>query len=841
MGCSRRGWRGDGIVRSLAILAFFVCWAPILVNPASASPGLADHALPEPQNDPQAEAGARGALMPWDAGRGIALQAIAALADAGGDEGDGDEAALRLAWLAHAEAQGMLAEGTVARLSELHRGALTAARPDNAVANSEATPVAYVVGARGPPENIYRDAHTFCDINADGWNEVIINEFSLITTRSTVRMLDGRTGRGLWVEPFGLWFHFIPQDEREGEPLPQGNVQPRNMHNQPDLNGDGVCDFVIHSFLTQGLVPTGARLVGTINAHSGVGPYLPIWTRPYEGLYARVQDPTGTAVTITVQGFPTAFIPYDSPGGPRLLFKSTDFYFQRVTEGLVTGYYAQSWQTADHIFSYNATNGALLWQRDLNLTPNSPRTNFTWVSGVTDVNGDGEPDVVLDQAWITNPRGNIEQDDPLSGQPLFRWGQGMDVVALDGSSRAAGRTLWTAVVWDDGAARINPPQQEENFEEMRRTHAYVIGDLTGDGVGDVMAQVLTQEGQEETTVNGAFRTHFVPVDGATGALPWGNQVKFQGWGFAARMERDNESRLALGTMDLPTEVPPMSRFPPKDLRLAVLHGLDGTPVWSHQAQYPQDSYVGYDLALQQFQVGLAPYDVDGDGWNDLVTPGQYVGPKPGQQLLLSQATQAYEILSGATGKELRRITGFGSNGLLVPCGPQRFVLVGGYGQHLETSAFDLKGQEKWDAPIWLDPSPTSASAGVDLIYVGARCEGSTDNRTFLSINVGLDGMQRGQEIVPLYGFPYSQDLDEDGNSGMWMTPDFLDKRGLLERLQDLLQPPAPPTTEQRVGWGAIPIVPGLLLGITAGVVANRKKPRPLSLEERLPDLYGGRP
>lgn len=824
MGGLHQAWTGRRLARIGLVATFFVAstafFAPVSANP-SGVPAAAEPAF-SPEFSAPAEIGfhpevalpaLQHAVAAWAPGRHLAQDLLWGLLDT-----PADEASLNALRLAVAEASGHLPSGLASRLWTLHQQQTSAPAP-------------------GPAERIYRDARSICDTNDDGWSEVLVNEYNLATLRSTVRMLDGKTGRSLWLEPFGMWFHTIPPDERTGDPLPDNTIRPLNLHAMPDLNGDGICDFFIHTFITQGQLGLAVRIVGTITAHSGAGPYLPLWTRPYDGLYVSIQDPTGTVAAVELLGYPTAFLAYPAGDGFRLLFKTTDVHVQRATEQLATGYWAQNYLTADHLVLLDGRTGAQAWLRDLSADPTSGRTNFTWVAGATDVTGDGEPDIVLDQAWITNPRSNAEQDNPLDGTPLFRFGRGMDVLALDAA--AAGRTLWTAVVWDDEAARLNPPQQEENFEELRLTHASILGDLTGDGIGDILAQALTQEGQEETTVNGAYRTHFVPVSGADGSLPWGNQVKFQGWGAASLLVNGDERRVAVGTMDVPTEVPPQSRFPPKDLRLAVLDA-DGSPRWTHQAAYPQDSFLGFDLALQQFQRGLAPYDHDGDGWKDLVTPGQYVAPAAGQQLLLSQANQTFEILAAASGRTIVDIRGFGSNGILLPCGGG-YALIGGYGQHLETAAYDLQGRPQWDAVLWLDPTPTAASAGVDLTFLGAHCQEATDGRWFVQANAGLYSLKRSDEILPMYGYPNVDVRDEDGNPVAWMTPNFLAKRDLLAKLAELLQPPPPPTVEERATWAGAPMVPGLLLGVSLGFVANRRNPKPAKpTKVDLPDLYGGR-
>ena len=730
---------------------------------------------------------------------------------------------LNAAVLAQYEAQGMLPDGTVARIRQARL-----AGP--------------AIGALGPPLLVYRDATAFCDTNGDGHAEVLVNDYSLVTSRPSVRLLDGRTGDEIYVEAQQFWFAgFVPQDTRAADPVPLREQAPRNLQPFRDLDGDGVCDFFTHSFTTTGDLAVAVLIQGTLTAHRGGAPASVIWQAGYDGIYVAASLPFSIVQCIELQGFPTGMLAFDSPVGPRLLFKTSDLHGCTATvpdpTDLIGEVRPRNDWSADHLTLYNGSTGAVLWTRDLDFSTSANRTNFTWISGVGQLDASTpEFEVVLDQMWVANPRSNQERDNPTDGSPLFRNGRGMDMLALRGDT---GLTLWATPIWDDLAARVNPPQQEEDFEEMRQTHGYVIGDLNGDGLDEAMALVLAQEGKAATTVNGAYRTHFVPLDGADGERLWGT-VRYQGWGHAQALHGPDGTLVGIGTMDVPTEVPLQARFPPKDLRLAVLDANDGTPRWTYADQFPQDSYLGYDLALQQYRNSLSVGDVDGDGWPDLITPGRYVQPGAGQQVLLSQSTQRFDVHSTMTGKTVASLTAFGSNGIALPCG-DAVAVVGGNPGHLEAHAYALpRLRESWEAVLFLDPSPVSATAGLDMTFLQARCQQTADNRTFVAANAGLYSQKRGNEIIAPLGYPHADQRSANGTFAVWMTPDHLASGDLLGKLAALLQEPAPPTTADRVAWGAGPAIPGLLLGALVGAVRNRRAPLPPKPKvPDLPDLYGG--
>lgn len=794
--------RGSGVQVQIGV-ALVIALATLLVPMAQAGPVPAGTAGLEPVHR-----GEQGQLP--------AAERLLGLLD-GANEID-----VYAAFYAQQEAQGLLPEGFVANLLQAHAAAVAGIPPL-------------------PPENIYRDAHPFCDTNGDGYNEVLVNDYNLVTVRPTLRMLDGRTGKSLWLETNTLWYPVgaMPQSYRALDPHPLAQHEPKNVQTTIDLDRDGVCDFFTHTFTITGNGPAQGLIQGVIRAHSGASSFQNIWQYEYRGLIISAGDPIGLVQCLDVQGFPTGFLATVADDGARLAFKTTDLHRCDVTIpdpfGVIGDTRVSNVWAADHVFLFTGASNVPVWTHDFGINLSANRTEVRWLSGFAQING-GEPDLVLDQLWIANPRSNRgEVDDPRTGQPLTRNGRGMDVLALDGDS---GRQVWLTPIWDDLAVRANPPAQEEGFEEMRGTYAYPIADITGDGFADVMAQVLAQEAVQATSVNGAFRTHFFPLDGATGERLWGS-VRYQGWGHAQTLQGPTGVMVAVGTMDVPTEIPPQSRFPPKDLRLAALDPVDGSPRWTHRAQYPQDSMIGYDLALQQYRLGLAPFDVDGDGWPDVVTPSQYRQPVGDQQVLLSQTTQRYEILSGANGKLLRHFDTFGSNGLVVPCG-QSLVAVGGNGGHMHANRIDPRtARMTFSEVLFIDPTPTSAVAGIDLTFLSARCAATADNRTFVAANVGAYSQKRGVEILNLYGYPHSEQVDADGQNPVWMVPNHLAKSKLLDKLAALLEEPAPPTAGDRAVWAALPSVPGLLLGAVAGVVANRRAPLPpRPAKVKLPDLYG---
>ncbi|HUR62254.1 MAG TPA: hypothetical protein VM286_07840 [Candidatus Thermoplasmatota archaeon] len=841
---------GSSAWPSILRVAGFLLLVLVLVAPAGAA-ALAPPASPPPgvpgPAQPLLDAHPRLMAAEYLANMGLHLD---------------DPAYLRLAMMAQLEAQGAIAPGTVAHLARLHEAALA-------------------VASLGPPVQMYVDSYPICDLDKDGRNEIAQMLYNVATMRPQLRVVDGATGTTEWIAAQSYWYplRYNRQilHDRPGDPQPDRSHQrAQDFATAPDLNGDGTCDLVFFTWAFDGVL----NLVGipdvTLQAVDSQQAFKVIWSQNFQGLSFSYGDPLQTCTQTEVQNFPSGFLPFMSPTGPQFAFQTSDIRATYCQDPLgLTGVlnlvgtrgrvYLQNLWVTEHIQLHNTSTGATYWQRDLAYSEQGKRTNITWVTAVGDVVGDAEPELLLDQMWITNPRGT-QTNNPVDGSPLFRFGKGMDVLALAGEHRGTGATAWTAVIWDDGVARVNPPQQEQSFEEMVWTDLQVLPDLTGDHRADPVALVLTLEGAESTTSNGNFRTHFVPLDGATGALLWGNDVKFQGWGFIASLQPGNATDLlGIGTVDLPDPAradctPTMDSscgetgFPLKQVRLAALKAKDGSPLWTYQDSFAQDSYVSYDLALQQYHDALAPLDLNHDGILDPITPSQYVGAKDGTQLLLSTAKSAFDVLDGATGSRLLRFEVFGSNGYVLPCAEGAYTLASGYAQHLEVSRILPNGTLAWSMPTWVDPSATSATYGMDMTFLSGRCLDMPDGRTMVGLNAGLASFRRGLETLPMYGFPHAEGAEPQptftqqgpklatasamrAGDAVWFVPNVLERKALIEEALALLRPAPPPTLGQRLGWGLTPAIPGLMLGVSFGLVRNRKVPVARVPKRKLPDLY----
>lgn len=735
----------------------------------------------------------------------------------------GDRFAAHAAMFAVQEAQGIHAPGTT----------------QHVLAGRDAAIEASAAATQPPPSLVYQDAHPFCDVNGDGIEEVIVNQWDLGTLRTWAYLYDGATGNYLRSHYQYTYFPphwFNPGWTQSGLPEPQRDFVPANMGHNLDLNGNGSCDYVTYTFSFSSLGPT--LLIHTIfRAYDGATGQT-IWsstTGEEVSTFVPVADPLGVVTLFTLVNFPTSFGLYETPTGPKIVWKTSDWHFYQVQEPL-TGIFARSEWVSEHIQLRDASNGDAIWREDLLFAENTNRRNYTWVSGVADINGDQEPEVFLHQMWETTPRTN-NLNDPLAPdeRPLYRYGRGMAALALDGRPAPMDeRRIWNQTLYDEGVARANPPQMEENFESLVWTHATILPDMDNDTFPDVVAHFLTVEGNMATTVNGQFKTHFMALSGGTGQKLWDKDSKFQGWGFPASLSTGNRTQLiGIGTVDLPTAPPEMGHFPPKDVRLAAIEPDTGVPVWAFEEQFPQDSFVSYDLALQQYMVDLAPFDLDGDGVLDLVTPGQYVEAAADKQKLLSTATQRFDILSGATGDRLQSVEGWGSNGLAASCGrDDSLTVVGGYGKRFDANRLNIStAAPEWHWPLYVNAAPTATTLGVDLQFAGVRCADVASNRTFINTNLGLASLQRGAEFIPTYGWVEGPDEDL-----LWHRP-AIDREVPLTELLDRLFAEPPVSDAAVLGANVGVAAPGLLLGLAVGRLHNKRAPR--VRDDDLPDLYRG--
>ncbi|HLE97887.1 MAG TPA: hypothetical protein VI997_10990, partial [Candidatus Thermoplasmatota archaeon] len=698
-----------------------------------------------------------------------------------------------------------------------------------------------VVAAAGnplPPATVFQDAHPTCDLDGDGVSDGVSNDFALGTPplhnsgATTVRAFSGGNGTTLWTRDalnYGTFSIGEASTERPGRPFP-GN--PGNVIPSLDLDGDGTCDVLAIGYdgddgisvppvFTVASVTTYLVEVRALSGRTGED----IWVVRPDPLRADANTPLlRFASASVVRGFPTGFLAFADEEGAHFVLKTTDITYTLVQDPL--GFnrirllprqarllddrvHYESLEITEHVQLRDAKDGALLWQRDLVSGTEGGATNLTWITGVADVSQDGVPEVVLDQLVLTNPRGT-EMDHPLTGQPLYRYGRGMAVQALDG---AGGNTVWESTVLDPLAAQPNPPV-EELFEHMVWTHAEVVDDLDADGAPDVMASYVAREENLGATASGAFRTHFLPLHGADGTAIW--DVRQQGWGFLRTLGSDGErTLLGLGMVDVPSAPAPGGAFPQKFVRLGALDAADGTTVWSYEHAFAQQSMLSYHLSLAQYDEALAPFDADGDGVLDVLSPSEAVQRTERDQLLLATASHAYELRSGADGSVLRAVTAWGVDGRALACGsePDTLTVLTGHARRLDLTRFDLAtGAQLWRRPVWNDPAPRAATSAIDLVGLAARCADLPDGRTFLSLDLQEFSFDRNHEVVAIGGY-----LDAAG-APTWLTPAVRGDPPIVDIFEPYREPPTGPSP---LAVAAFAAPAGAAAGVAALALGSR--------------------
>ncbi|MBI2077644.1 MAG: hypothetical protein HYT80_04625 [Euryarchaeota archaeon] len=674
-----------------------------------------------------------------------------------------------------------------------------------------------------PPDATNRDMQITCDVTGDGTLDFLVNEFEGAGA-ATVKALSGSDGSELWRQD-NQQYSYPATDEykRAGRapPLTPDNVQPTL-----DANGDGVCDVLTLGYRTDGTgTPVGSvsvlNLTGVIRLLDGKSGEE-IWKRP---IYAdrvraqllRVIINIPIADVFVLRNLPTGFLPFDSPDGPRLVYKTTDVYYAMAQSpfNVFTRLRYETMANVEHVHVFDATTGKLLWRRDIEADQDSRWTDFTWITGAADLGGGDEPEVVLDQYRISNPRGT-EVDArriPLLNrtfpEPFYRFGRGMNMLALRGES---GADAWSQEIFREGALRPNLPR-EEQYEILQWTHGEILEDVTGDGRPDPVALYLTREAGMTRTINGRFLTHVHLVDGANGREVFGERdVKFQGWGYVASLGSgaDGVPRLGGGFVDLPTNALPIARFPQKDVRIVVIDARDGTTFWTYAERFAQDNYLSYALTLDQYAHALAPHDWDGDGIRDLLTPSQYRGPGQ-EQLLLSTMNHTYEVLSGLDGAVLHKVTAWGANGIVVNChgDPDNLTILSGHGRRLDLTRIRVRDDATlWQERVWLDPTlPRAASAGFDLLFLAGRCAVDDEDRTVFAVNSAFISRQRGREFKPFLGL-----VDASGAVD-WQTPELNAPSGVLDFIEEAATLAADDgDADLLAGVTLGPIIPGGLVG-----------------------------
>ncbi len=706
--------------------------------------------------------------------------------------------ALRLSFLSFYERAGGLPLGTLDALE-------TPPAPDAPRQNAET----------------YRWARQIGDLDGDAVNDLVVQQVNHRTLESQIVASSGRDGHVLWSIENGLelqqrvWPRF-------GDSFANA---PQNALPASDLNDDGVEDVLAFHFdFTIAVPPPGIDYMGfglilidaSIRAHDGrTGQAL--WTEPIPSTIAwESYDPA----VLVYKNFPTGWTAYHAPDGPRVLYKTTDIV-QHLTMDPVCFllgsciFWVSDIVLVDHVKAFDARDkDHVIYARDLLPTDDPKHAAFTWLTGVADLGRGDEPDAVLDQWLLWRPQYS-EYGNPLTGEPINRYGRAMRVLALNGDT---GATLWSTLVFEEAAARVNA-MTEEPFEELAWTGGQILGDLNDDGIADPLALYLTVDAASPGTTNGMFRTHFIPLDGQSGIRAW-DDAKYQGWGFGASLATPghNPKLLAIGTVDFLTGALPGGKFPPKDVHLAVLSLETKLALWDYSFRYPQDGGLSYQLTLHQYAYSLAPQDWDLDGVLDLVTPAQYVKPTGANQTLMAETKHTYEILSGATREQIYAFGAWGPSGVVESCNATdgELNLIVGHSRRVDLVTVNVsENREIRHEPLYFDPRPRPASAPVNLINLGLLCD-QRFGRELFSVNLetfmlGHDGdgdpvMDEMHSIVALFDVFGQPD---------WIDPPLPVEVPLTPVLE--LKTPKIQTAAWWEGSNLLLAPAGLLPGITVGV------------------------
>lgn len=725
-----------------------------------------------------------------------------------------------------------------------------------------------------PPGTTYDGVDPVCDLDGDGTADLIDHQLLLRQNGrfdlgdSRIEARSGANGTALWGTDNLLYLNLglggSYASYRAGQANPN---KPANVQALPDVDGDGVCDVFAYGYdrvdiLTPILLGSPSLtayevLVRVLSGRNGTA----IWSTTVESANLDYSMPlfgwtTGNAIV----GFPTGFALVDSPQGPRFALKTTDFFYDYAEDffGItpaVTGSdptYASSLETAEHVILGNASDGSVLWQRDFGadfacatrvtpspgaaepgcaqstvpdpagLSPGRPdHVNITWLSGAGDLDGDGEPDLVLDQLTLTNPH-TSDAHNPVTGDKLFEYGRGMRVFALQGKD---GSDLWATTLVDPLAVQP-PPLNEENQEILAWTLGSVLPDSDGDGLAEPYAQYLTEE-MVGGTLNGRHKTHFIRL-GADGAPLWDHPQ--QGWGHVVPLAAD---RVATATLDLPDGLrAAKGRFPEKALRIAGLDAATGAPEWTYEAPYGQDSQSSYEIGLQQIRHSLAPLDLDGDGRLDVVTPSRSEEPAGRDQVFIATSRQSFQVLGGSDGKVLGSLGMWGPTGLLLPCADGDVLTFAvGHARRMDLVRVDARtGATVARRSVFSMAEERSGLVGMDLLALDGSCS-AAGGRLAYGLNLEAYSFYRRYEIIPILGV-----LQPDGEP-VWRQPEMLGEEPPTPSLLETYSRP-PPLLAAGAPFATAVVVAvlaglglGGLLGLPAGkaLAARRRRLDPLGL------------
>ncbi len=686
-----------------------------------------------------------------------------------------------------------------------------------------------------PPGTTHRDIQAACDLDGDGVLDLVENALETggqgTTTggETTIFARSGQNGSELWRADGAAFNVFVGERGisllRGGMPDPRG---PNNLALTDDLNGDGVCDLVtwglrgrLDSIVTPIIGSPAVRNSDIVLRLLDGATGNQTWETVLPQTTVTVFDwPYRFSVNQQVLNLPTDLRVHKVGNETQILLKTTDVTLHQnedrfgILELVVQNeIWTMDGRLRDHFIVFDG-NGQELWRHDR--PPADPNeTNITWISGLTDLNNDGQPDIILDQLVLANPRGNEMEVPALNEQP-YRNGRGMRMLAIDGNLGGEGEILW--------ASEIRPlvpvePQtdNEEGVEVLSWTHARLGSDVTGDGVPDIMAQWLGIEQLAGVSIDGSARTHFLRLDGATGEIAW--QALVQGWGFVHEL---GSGTYAAATTDLPSQG--STQFlATKGARLVGLDGESGERLWTREQDLIQGD-AAFAMAQWQWYHDFQTGDMTGDGIVDPVMPARMIGALGTEQVFRATARVAFDRIDGATGDLLGSYEAWGLSGVMTSCGDGVAGAFVGHSERLEL----VRWQQDPDLlqpvvdptdrhQLWSLAEPRSSTLGVDLVGLAASCE-ATREGLLISSNMERYSFWRQFEIFPSFGI-----IDVDGPR--WLLPATTSGEDSPALLQEsaLHRGRFIQSAMELIGWMAVAVAAGIIGALLLAPLLRRRR------------------